>query len=123
MTRKEAKDVLRFIEAYANGQTLQMSPSKGKWIDIDYEPNLECFTTMNLRIKPEPKVIPFDFKSAKAAQLCGKTVIGKITGTHYLITDIHSTGMQISIDSRGFADILAGYEFIDGSPCGIITEE
>ena len=57
MTRKEARELLPLIQAYAEGKTIQRIDDKNEWSDLcivnfDYSPN-------KYRIKPEPKYRPF----------------------------------------------------------------
>lgn len=56
MTRKEAKEMLPIIQAYAEGKTIQFLDG-GKWIDV-YETDFHE-STYKYRIKPEPKYRPF----------------------------------------------------------------
>lgn len=55
MTRDEAKQFLPIIQAYADGETIQVKGHDGKWFDNDQinftsKPN-------TYRIKPKPQVI------------------------------------------------------------------
>ena len=56
MTRKEAKEMLPIIQAWADGKTIQVK-EKGRWVEL-------CIDDFTLspdmyRIKPEPKYRPF----------------------------------------------------------------
>ena len=57
MTRKEARELLPLIQAYAEGKTIQRIDDKNEWNDLcivnfDFSPN-------KYRIKPEIKYRPF----------------------------------------------------------------
>lgn len=56
MTRKEAKEMLPIIQAYAEGKTIQFLDG-GKWLDV-YETDFHE-STYKYRIKPEQKYRPF----------------------------------------------------------------
>ena len=56
MNREKAKALLPIIEAYANGETIQLLYPNGKWYDIGTEDKLDfsCFVD-EYRIKPKPR--------------------------------------------------------------------
>lgn len=57
MTRKEAKQLLPIIEAYANGETIEMKTAKGNWI-TDLCP-MFTLSSDKYRIKSESSYRPF----------------------------------------------------------------
>lgn len=56
MNREKAKALLPIIEAYANGETIQLLYPDGKWYDIgtDAITDWSCFVD-EYRIKPKPR--------------------------------------------------------------------
>ena len=56
MNREKAKALLPIIEAFANGETIQLLYPNGKWYDIGTEDKLDfsCFVD-EYRIKPKPR--------------------------------------------------------------------
>lgn len=54
MDRKEAKELLPIIQAFAEGKTIQQAGRRG-WFDVDSI----NFDLCKYRIKPEPKYRPF----------------------------------------------------------------
>ena len=59
MTRKEAKELLPIIQAYAEGNAIQLFDG-GKWLDV-YETDFHE-SPDKYRIKPEPKYRPLKTK-------------------------------------------------------------
>ena len=60
MTRKEAKELLPIIQAFAEGKEIQYRNSFNEWIDIKKNEGLSFIKTpLDYRIKPEPKYRPF----------------------------------------------------------------
>ena len=122
MTRKEARELLPLIQAYAEGKTIQRIDDKNEWSDLcivnfDYSPN-------KYRIKPEPKYRPF-----KTQEECWQEMLkhqpfgwvkGKYSSVLYHIESIasarvvHSFGNHVSFDFG-----VKNYEFVDGTPFGI----
>ena len=61
MLRKEAKELLPIIQAFAEGKEIQYRNSFNEWIDIKKNEGLSFIKTpLDYRIKPEPKYRPFN---------------------------------------------------------------
>ena len=57
MTRDEAREAAKILEAYADGKTIQVNEFKAGWIDIDNNSAvLVGDGDFQYRIKPEPRV-------------------------------------------------------------------
>lgn len=104
-----------FIKAFADGRDVEYySESHKRWILVD---DIVLFNLdIEFRIKPEPKLIPFDFSYAE--QLIGKVVKGKDTGRVILITEVSPIGVVVESANITFDFFLEKYTFLDGSPCG-----
>lgn len=60
MLRKEAKELLPVIKAFAEGKEIQYRNSFNEWIDIKKNEGLSFVKTpLDYRIKPESKYRPF----------------------------------------------------------------
>jgi hypothetical protein len=101
------------ILAYLEGNEVQYKPSLGEWSDIKYPTFLEHF---DYRIKPEPKLIPFDFSDAE--MLVNKIVKSKDGSIVSLITDAGIGKVWVGKWGDTYDNLLKDYTFLDGSPCG-----
>jgi len=70
------------------------------------------------RIKPQPKLIPFDFSDAE--KLIGKAVKRKsIEDESWMIMSASSLTVRLFDEGRtDYKFLLNNYTFLDGSPCG-----
>ena len=118
MNRKEAKELMPIIQAFAEGKTIQYYDSL---IDIDdwqdcENPNFENLT-YKFRIKPEPTYRPF-----KDAEECWQEM-----QKHQPFGWVKYTNKYISIsaiDSNNNYEIdFDDYTFADGTPFGIREEQ
>jgi len=101
------------VEEFLNGKPIQYRTHDGRWVDTSY-PTFEEDDTY--RIKPEPKIIPFDFTDAE--KLIGKVVKHKIASDVFIIGRVITRGVLAVGWSIDFSDLLSDYVFLDGSPCG-----
>lgn len=132
MTRKEAKEMLPVIQAYAEGKTIQFLDG-GKWLDV-YETDFHE-STYKYRIKPEPKYRPFKsqedcwqemlkhqpfgwLKSKKDGRL---RCIGEVSWSDEFET-VHIALSTSESLSRSANSMFDEYTFADGTPFGIKEE-
>lgn len=129
MTRKEAKQLLPIIQAFAEGKEIESRCIKGDkslWYD-DEEPSFD--NDLEYRIKPEPKYRPF-----KAAEECWQEMQkhqpfgwlkDKNDGHRTLITVVDNEDMMAlnGITGWDFLSIMNMYVFADGTPFGIKIEK
>ena len=131
MTRKEAKELLPIIQAFAEGKTIQYEASDG-WIDLDRLVALS--DTSKYRIKPEPKYRPF-----KNQEECWNEmhkhpdfgwIKGKVTGEYKQVIRVFGYGTELifNISYNSPADyspemMFDSYTFTDGTPFGIKEEQ
>ena len=126
MTREEAKELLPFITAFAEGKTIQfMDNTIGKWIECN-KPNF--YGDIKYRIKPEPKYRPFKNNAECWEEMQKHQPFGwikdkdnyKDNRTYYIITGIHNGECEISgRDGCNFRDTMVVFTFADGTPFGV----
>ena len=122
MTRKEARDMLPIIQAYAEGKTIQRIDDKNEWNDLcivnfDFSPN-------KYRIKPEPKYRPFNNQDECWEEMLKHQPFGwvrcKYSAVLYHVESIASDRVVYAFGNHmNFDFIIKNYEFADGTPFGI----
>ena len=123
MTREEAKELLPFIQAFAEGKTIQYKNDRGVWVETDC-PVWAKHT--EYRIKPEPKCRPF-----KSHEECWQEMLkhqpfgwirNKVNRAMIHISFALGGYVMLATENRGFSDVFDKFEFIDGTPFGIKEE-
>ena len=122
MNRQEAKDMLPFIQALAEGKPIQLKDRIGNWMDIDFI-NVELCNPNVYRIKPEPKYRPFANAEECWEEMQKHQPFGWVKAYHgrFVITEIRDSKAIIGRNDN-FLDydyILENYTFADGTPFGI----
>ena len=123
MTRKEARELLPLIQAYAEGETIQRIDDKNKWIDLcivnfDYSPN-------KYRIKPEPKYRPFKNQEECWNEMLKHQSLGWVRYDDSIIAiqNIAPEGITVNNGIKTsnfyFEECLMNMKFVDGTPFGI----
>ena len=126
MTREEAKELLPFIQAFAEGKTIQVW-ANDTWKDENYP----FFGTLyQFRIKPEPKYRPFNSQEECFDEMMKHQPFGWFRSTHnknlFNIVGINDDGIKITntltkyMDT--YSDAFINIEFVDGTPFGIKDE-
>ena len=125
MTRKEARELLPLIQAYAEGKTIQRIDDKNEWNDLcivnfDFSPN-------KYRIKPEIKYRPFKNDDECWQEMLKHQPFGWVKGKYskvlYHIESIASDRVVYAFGNHmSFDFIVKNYEFVDGTPLGIKEE-
>ena len=123
MTRKEAKEWLPIIQAWAEGRTIQYQISpESWWTDI----NKDLYTSnppSNYRVKPEPNYRPFKNQEECWNEMMKHQPFGWVKEINsemlYLINGISNMSIVIMEDISSFKEALNIYEFKDGTPFGI----
>lgn len=119
MNPKQAKRLLPFILAFAEGKTIQRSLG-GTWHDLeDFDVNLEVKAPTHLRVKPISKFRPFKDVKECWNEIQKHYPIGwtklKDKDEYSLITDIDS--------DLQFESAMKEYTFADGAPFGVKVDE
>lgn len=112
MTREEAKRLLPIIQAYAEGETIQVwDESENIWLDLS-EPSFS--RELKYRVKPHPTYRPF-----KNAQECWEEM-QKHQPFGWLKDKDEGEYFVLAISDRlSYEDKLETYTFADDEPFGI----
>lgn len=134
MTRKEVKEMLPILQAYAEGRVIECrtKPSAVEGTDV---PNgwtetkeIEFWKNTEYRIKPEPTYRPF-----KDAEECWNEMLkhqpfGWVkdrNGSKFVIENVDSRGFVEVYDEGtcNFKEVFENRTFADGTPFGVKVEE
>ena len=125
MTREEAKELLPIIQAYAEGEKIEMLDFKGRWVKMT-NPDF-TLSPENYRIKPEYR--PFKTKEECWNEMHKHPDFGWLiridTGVFANIKAIFSEEIVFDNDFDNvytFKNAFKYYKFTDGTPFGIIEE-
>ena len=124
MNRKEAKELMPIIQAFAEGKTIQYYDSLidiADWEDCE-NPNFENLT-YKFRIKPEPTYRPF-----KDAEECWQEMqkhqpFGWVKSTLFkdfdLVQRVTTLYVEINREIIDYKDALDKFTFADGTNFGV----
>ena len=125
LTREEAKEMLPIIQAWADGQTVDWYDPAIGWrlsgftMDFDKKPNF-------YRIKPEPKYRPFKTREECWNEMHKHPDFGWVAAQDskviYHINIVGDGYIHIDDSSIVFSTAYSEYEFLDGTPFGIMEE-
>ena len=130
MTRKEVKEMLPVLQAFADGKTIESRCIKGDkslWYD-DEDPSFD--DDFEYRLKPDPKYRPF-----KDAEECWQEMLkhhplgwvkDKQDGHYVLITCVNDDTCGMSLNGNAawsLSGIMDLFTFADGVPFGVKVEE
>ena len=126
MNRNQAKEILPFIQAFAEGKEIQQTDGYD-WYDLD-DPDFMA-NGNSYRIKPGPKYCPF-----KNAEECWQEMLkhqpfgwlkDKNNG-HLILITVVGNDTIMALNGRVGLDLLGmmnNYVFADGTPFGVKEEE
>ena len=128
MLRKEAKELLPIIQAFAEGKEIQYRNSFNEWIDIKKNEGLSFIKTpLDYRIKPESQYRPFKTREECWNEMLKHQPLGWLRSKR--VKDICQLITIKDGEIRIFADLplyfsraYREYEFLDGTPFGIKEE-
>lgn len=126
MDRKQAKELLPIIQAFAEGKTIEFrNKSFKEWTEID-NPSFDP-TITNYRIKPEPKYRPFTNAEECWQEMKKHEPFGwvkyKTDDVYYFICKVEEDRCYFAVNVYwAFNTILEKYTFADGTPFGIKEE-
>ena len=136
ITKEKAEELSRILKAYSEGRTIQRKGNTG-WTDLPelLGEDIKQATIkiggeyLDLRIKPEPVLVPFTFKDknffkdrwVRIKDSCGGS------GSLNKIVNVNSTGVIFinangSIIKKTYEELLKQCYFEDGSSCGKYVE-
>ena len=128
MNRKEAKELMPIIQAFAEGKTIQYYDSLidiADWEDCE-NPDFENLT-YKFRIKPEPTYRPF-----KGAEECWQEMqkhqpFGWVKSTLFkdfaLVKRVTTLYVEINRDIIDYKDALEKFTFADDNNFGVKVDE
>ena len=128
MNRKQAKEMLPIIQAFAEGKDVETKTGSG-WISIENMSFAE--NSDSYRIKPEPKYRPFANAEECWEEMMKHQPFGVVKDKYFANYQIHRAFTCLITDGCDFG----GYEdetfescfknllFADGTPFGVKVEE
>ena len=128
MNRKEAKELMHIIQAFAEGKSIESRCIKGDkslWYD-DEDPSFD--NDLEYRIKPEPKYRPFKNEEECWQEMLKHQPFGwvKNQGLYRNIANVVSCSITFA-DSEAryinYEQAFKNYTFTDGTPFGVKVEE
>ena len=132
MTIEETKKYLPYIQAFAEGKTIQMqvitnNGSKIIWEDVE-DPNFHLGHIY--RVKPESKYRPFETREECWNEMLKHEPFGWVTDgdINYCISIIDNSIIMVGdydeyTWSRSYEHALKAFKFIDGQPFGFKIDE
>lgn len=128
MTRKEAKDLLPIIQAFAEGKEIEglYKGTKSPWFKIK---DMDFNGGIIFRIKPEPKYRPFANVEECWQEMLKHQPFGwvkmKDTESGYYILKGITNQVVIGLNETPFSykKVFEDYTFADGTPFGILEED
>ena len=120
MTREEAKELLPFIQEFAEGKTIQYKNEHGSWIEIDC-PIWSKYC--QYRIKPQPKYRPFKNQEECWNEMHNHPDFGWLTridtGAYTQIPIVFPYCILFDSAMYNYEKAFENFTFIDGTPFGI----
>ena len=135
MNRKEAKEFYPFLQAFTEGRVIECrtKPSAVKGTDIPNDwtemKEIEFWSNIEYRIKPEPKFRPFKNAEECWQEMMKHQPFGWVkdrNGSKFVIENVDSRGGFVEVYDEGtctFNEVFENRTFADGTPFGVKTEE
>ena len=128
MNRKEAKELMPIIQAFAEGKAIESRCIKGDkslWYD-DEDPSFD--DDLEYRIKPEPTYRPFKdaeecWKEMQKHQPFGWVKWNDVRYNIYEVSSISVCLINGNCENMDFAYAYQKLTFADGNPFGVKVEE
>lgn len=126
MNRQQAKELLPIIQAFTEGNSIEVKNHVGNWVECDEV--LFNLPSTEYRIKPEPTYRPFTNKEECWNEMLKHPPFGWINDTSDIcsIVCVGNLGINahngLGIEWCDFKNALK-LTFIDGTPFGIKKEE
>lgn len=126
MTRKEAKELLPIVQAFAEGKTIEVRVGNDNWVETD-----EVYGGRNndyfYRVKPNSKYRPFKDAEECLSEMQKHPAFGWIKNENGMYNIIRISNYYIVIClildiSRYDYGKALGFTFMDGTPFGIKDE-
>jgi hypothetical protein len=120
MNQEQCKEYRPFVDAAAEGKTVQYLASNSEWVNLGIV-NMESCLVSRLRIKPTPKLRPWKPEEVPV----GAVVLHKETGSRMLIEGTHNEVAFMRTGSYSLQALLNDWLYsIDFGktwhPCGVM---
>lgn len=124
------EEKIAVMQAYADGKKIEYKlKTKDNWC-INPNPDWN-WGACEYRVKSEKKIRPYTFEELQAEMAKGKIAVKQLEETRIItITDVmhHYNGYVKSVELAGssiisFEQLMEGYQWLDGTSCGILEEE
>ena len=133
MNRKEAKELMPIIHAFAEGKVIECrtKPSAVKGTDIPNDwtemKEIEFWKNTEYRIKPEPKYRPFANAEECWQEMLKHKPFGWVKSTLFkdlaLVKRVTTLYVEINRDIIDYKDALEKFTFADNTNFGVKVEE
>lgn len=129
MNRKEAKQLLPIIKAYAEGKEIEglYKGTKSPWFKIK---DMDFNEGIIFRIKPEPKYRPFANAEECWQEMLKHQPFGWVSGNNCFYNIVSVSNIDVSMANvsgdiviLNFSDVIEDNTFADGATFGIKVEE
>ena len=126
MEREEIKRRAELYSALVEGKTIQILNMEGNWVDVEVKKLNYIPETLKFRIKPEPKYRPFKSQEEGWQEMHKHPDFGWVAAQDskviYHINIVGDGYIHIDGSSIVFSTAYSEYEFLDGTPFGIMEE-
>lgn len=133
MNRKEAKELMPIIRAFAEGKVIECrtKPSAVKGTDIPNDwtemKEIEFWNNTEYRVKPEKKYRPFRDAKECWQEMQKHQPFGWVKSTLFkdlaLVNRVTTLYVEINRDIIDYKDALEKFTFADDTPFGVKMEE
>ena len=106
-------NMIAVLTAYKEGKEIEIDIHQS-WHTVGKNYKEFDFVNKTYRIKPEPKLIPFDYND----DLVGKVVKHKKINFKSTIASQYNDCCGLSGNLVSYGELLNDYTFLDGKPCG-----
>ena len=115
--QEDAKKILPFVQAIAEGKTVEQRLSSGGWFVKQRAGSWS--SDSEYRIKPEKKWRPYTREEWEGIT----RVRSKAHGAAYLVLAVHGDYIEANNNSYTFDMAMRVFTNLDGSPLGVEVEE
>lgn len=127
MNRKQAKEMLPIIKAFAEGKDVEIFDKATKMWKTAMLPHFDC-DSKNYRIKPGVKYRPFANAEECWNEMLKHQPFGWVkdrNGSKFVIENVDSRGFVEVYDEGtcNFKEVFENRTFADGTPFGVKVEE